>query len=136
MDILVHPQDSQQAIQKMVQAGYEIVSEPAIPGKVVRSPEGTEVDILFGNALWAGEALKNTRQDAAGFPVLDLPYLVLMKIETAHTQDISDVARMLALASEHDLERVRAVVQRYAVDAVEDPESLIYLGKMELGGVS
>ena len=39
---------------------------------------------------------------------------------------------MLGLASPEDLERVRAVVQRYAPETAEDVESLIYLGQLEL----
>jgi len=64
--------------------------------------------------------------------VLDLPYLVLMKLASSRLQDLSDIARLLGLASEADLERVRAVVSRYLPDARDDLESLVYLGKLEL----
>ncbi len=78
------------------------------------------------------EAFSHTRSDPAGFPVLDLPYLVLMKLASSRLQDLSDIARLLGLASEADLERVRAVVSRYLPDARDDLESLVYLGKLEL----
>ena len=41
---------------------------------------------------------------------------------------------MLGLAEEDDLAQVRAVVSRYMPDAVEDLESLIYLGRLEMNG--
>jgi len=58
---------------------------------------------------------------------------VLMKLEASRLQDIADLARMLGLASESERERVRAAVARYVPDALEDLESLIYLGMLEMG---
>ena len=45
--------------------------------------------------------------DAAGFPVLDLPYLVLMKLETSRAQDLADLSKMLGLAADDELDRTR-----------------------------
>ena len=73
--------------------------------------------------------------DAAGYPVLGLPYLVLMKMETSRPQDLGDLSRMLGLAEEDDLEKVRAAVTRYMPDAADDLESLIYLGRLEMGEI-
>jgi len=89
------------------------------------------VDVIFSSALWVDEALLHPQRDPAGYPVLDLPYLVLMKLESSRALDLGDLARMLGLAAEMDLERVRNAVKRYAPDAIEDVESLIYLGKLE-----
>jgi hypothetical protein len=63
--------------------------------------------------------------------VLVLPYLVLMKLESSRLQDTADLSRMLGLASEEELARVRAVVARYAPGEADDLESLIYLGRLE-----
>ncbi len=52
----------------------------------------------------------------AGYPVLDLPYLMAMKGTSARTQDMADVSRMLGLATEDELERVRQVIKQYAPD--------------------
>jgi hypothetical protein len=79
------------------------------------------------------EALANLRQDPAGYPVLDLPYLVLMKMAISRAQDVADLSRMLGLASEEELGRVRSMMARYAPDEAEDLESLIYLGQIEMG---
>jgi len=99
----------------------------------MQTAEGVEVDVIFGDAAWVNEALEKTNQDVEGYPVLDLPYLVLMKMAASRTQDLSDVARMLGLADEADLERVREVLRRYTPEDMEDLESLIYLGKLEAG---
>ncbi len=132
LDILVRRQDEHLVRERLAAAGYTIVSELAIPGFLARSPEGTEVDVILGGFPWLDEALAQVRYDGMGYPVLDLPYLVLMKLEASRTQDIGDLARMLGLASDDEVARVRIVVALYAPSEMDDLESLIYLGRMEL----
>jgi len=132
MDILIRVADSDLVWQKLHAAGYTRVSELAIPGFVARSPEDVELDILYSDEAWLDEALQHPETDAAGYPVIGLPYLVLMKLASARAQDMADLARMLGLASEARLAQVRNAVRRYALDAVEDLESLIYLGRLEI----
>jgi len=91
------------------------------------------VDVILGDYSWLDEALTQPRQDAAGYPVLALPYLVLMKMESSRGRDLGDMTTMLGLASAEELERMRAVAARHAPDEVEDLESLIYLGQVEMG---
>ncbi len=55
-----------------------------------------------------------------------------MKLKSSRTQDMSDSARMLGLASDEEIKRVKEVINRYSPQDVEDIESLIYLGKLEL----
>ncbi|HEY84094.1 MAG TPA: hypothetical protein G4N96_03135 [Chloroflexi bacterium] len=132
LDILVHHRDGDDVLERLKIAGFQLVSPLTIPGFLLQSPNGVEVDVIFGNSPWIDEALSHPKQDPAGYPVLDLPYLVLMKLEASRTLDLGDLARMLGLAAERELERVRNAVKRYAPDAIEDIESLIYLGQLEL----
>jgi hypothetical protein len=133
LDILVRRQDSRQVLQRLQGAAYQFVSQLSIvDGFLLRSPAGVEVDVILGDYPWLAEALTRLRRDPAGYPVLDLPYLILMKLESARTQDLGDLARMLGLASATELTQVRAVVARYAPEAAEDLESLIYLGRLEM----
>lgn len=103
-----------------------------MPLYAFRSPDGVEVDVLLGDARWLSTALRKPRPDAAGVPVLDLPYLVLMKLSTMRPQDLADISRLLGLASEEELNAARAVVARHSPEDSEDLESLIFLGKREL----
>ena len=132
LDILVHYRDGDEVIAQLEAAGYRVISRLAVPGFLLHSPEGIEVDVIFGDYPWLDEALAQPRQDPAGYPVLDLPYLVLMKIISSRSQDWADVSRMLGQASVEELARVRAVVGRYDPDVVDDLESFIYLGQMEM----
>jgi len=60
---------------------------------------------------------------------------VLIKIASSRVQDVADLSRMLGLASEEELARVRATVARYVPNEIDDLESLIYLGQVEMGKV-
>jgi hypothetical protein len=133
LDILVRASDGDVVRERLETAGYRYLSSLAVPGFLVHSPQGVEVDVILGNYLWLEDALVHPRQDPAGYPVLDLPYLVLMKIAASRTQDVADISRMLGLASEDELMRVRAAAARYAPSEAADLESLIYLGQVEMG---
>lgn len=131
MDILVRQTDQAAIITKLKEAGYQVISPLAIGGYALRSPEGVEVDVLVGDSAWLGDALTRSQYDAAGFPVIDLPYLILLKMSAQRAQDWADVSRMLGLASDDRLDEVRAIVARYAPEDSEDLESLIFIGKQE-----
>lgn len=135
LDILVRWQDGEEVRERLAAAGYRYVSRLALPGFLVRSPEGIDVDIILGEYPWLDEALAHPHHDPVGYPILDLPYLVLMKIASSRAQDVADIARMLGLASEETLARVRAAVACYAPDDIDDLTSLIYLGQVEMGKV-
>jgi hypothetical protein len=131
LDVLVRATDRDAALAKLRAAGYQIISALGIPGYVLRSPDGVEIYILLGDAAWLAEALARPGHDAAGLPVLALPYLVLMKLSAMRSQDWADVARMLGLATETDLEQVRDAVRRFNPEDMEDLEALIVLGQRE-----
>ena len=77
MGILVRRDDSDEVRERLEAAGYEFITPLAVPGFLVRSPEGAEVDVILGDYPWLGEALVHLCQDPAGLPVLDLPYLLI-----------------------------------------------------------
>lgn len=134
LDILVRREDGNEVRERLEAAGYTFVTTLAVSGFLVRSPEGVEVDVILGDYPWLAEALAHPRQDPAGYPVLDLPYLVLMKLAASRLQDTADVSRMLGLASDEELDRVRGEVARYAPEEMDDLEALIYLGRVEMKG--
>jgi len=131
MDILVHQRDGDNVIKRLENAGYRIGSRLAVAGYLMVAPDGTELDVLFGKYAWIDEALTKTGLDPAGYPVVKLPYLTLMKMEAQRAQDWTDVSRMLGWASDADLDDVRKVVAQYAPEDSDDLESLIFIGKRE-----
>jgi hypothetical protein len=55
-----------------------------------------------------------------------------MKLDASRTRDLSDISRMLGLASDRELDEVRRTIERYDSNSAEDLESLILLGKLEI----
>ena len=135
LNILVRHQDGDEVWERLEMAGYRYITHLAVPEFLARSPDGVDLDVILGDYAWLDKALSHPQRDSAGYPVLDLPYLVLMKMISVRVQDMADVSRMLGLASEEELARVRAVVARYAPNEADDLESLIYLGQVEMGKV-
>lgn len=131
LDIIVRERDGEAVVKKLQEAGYQVVAPLAIPGFLMLAPDGIELDIIFGKYSWLKEALDHPIADPAGYPVVALPYLVLLKMDAQRAQDWADVSRMLGWASDSDLDEVRAVVARYAPADSEDLESLIFIGKKE-----
>ncbi len=131
LDVLVRRADGNEVIHRLQQEGFVPVSRLAVPGYLLRSPDGSEIDVLFGQAAWLNEALRQANSDPAGYPVIGLPYLVLMKLAAMRAQDWADISRMLGLAPEEELDKVRAVVARYSPEDSADLESLIFIGKKE-----
>lgn len=131
LDILVRSSDQDEIPARLMAAGYKR-RKPFVGHKhSLLSPQGTMVDIIPGYTAWFDAALNETQLDAAGYPVIDLPYLVLMKLNRSRAYDIGDLSRMLGWADENMLERVRQIVARYSPQDVEDLESLIFLGQQE-----
>ena len=133
LGILVAAADREEVRGRLQQAGFLPVQELAIGGMTWRSLTGILVDVIESQAAWVVDALRSLRQDAQGLPVLDLPYLVLMKVEAGRTQDLADAARMLGAAPEPSHQETRDIFHHWLPDALEDLESLIALGKLEMG---
>ena len=100
MDVIVHQSDGDAVIARLKQAGYRVVSRLAFPGYLLLSPEEIEIDVIFGNYPWLKEALAHPEHDSAGYPVIGLPYLVILKMAAQRPQDWADVSRMLGWASD------------------------------------
>jgi hypothetical protein len=132
LDILVKSSDQEAVRVRLRSAGFCPVQTLAIGGMTWRSPEGALVDVIESRAAWVLEALQLLRQDRQGLPVLDLPYLVLMKVEAGRAQDLADAARMLGSASEACCQTTREIVRRWLPEALDDLESLITLGRLEM----
>jgi hypothetical protein len=133
VDILVRATDGPSIRGELARAGAEKRAERSIGGASWRLQDGTELDVIESPAPWVDAAISGPQAGPEGLPYIDLPYLVLMKLQVSRAQDIADVSRMLGGADERTLESVRVVVQTYIPDAVEDVESLITLGKLEYG---
>lgn len=134
LDILVDPAEAPLVWERLHAAGWTPVSDLAIGGRVWAMPDGLEVDVLEGHQPWVQEALSGAEPDSSGQPIIGLPYLVIMKMTASRSIDLGDLSRMLGLASDPQLAAVRRAVSRYLPEDREDLETLIFLGRQEMGG--
>jgi hypothetical protein len=132
LDVLVNVSDQEEVRVRLQRTGFLPVQALAIGGMTWRSPEGMLVDVIESHAPWVADALRSLAQDPQGLPVLELPYLVLMKVEAGRAQDLADAARMLGAASEDRRQETRDLFRRWFPDALDDLESLITLGRLEM----
>ncbi|OGG53988.1 MAG: hypothetical protein A3F84_04825 [Candidatus Handelsmanbacteria bacterium RIFCSPLOWO2_12_FULL_64_10] len=134
--IVVMASDMPEVRRRLNAAGFVEQGILTIGGASWRTPDGESIDVIEGRDPWWANALAEaqTNRDTQGLPILPLHYLALMKVRAGRVQDLADVARMLGQADEPALERTRAVFAQWAPDDVEDLESLIRLGRLEMEG--
>jgi hypothetical protein len=132
LDILIHEDEAERAYQNLHEQMARRMGDLSIGGTSWELPDKTILDIITSQREWVTTALSDPRMGADGQPVISLPYLVLMKLEASRTTDISDISRMLGLASEVELNEVRKTIEIYDPNSLEDLESLIQLGKIEM----
>lgn len=134
LDVAVRAADGPEARRRLQAAGFHYAGELLIPGSSWRAGD-LALDVLELEAEWAEAALVEAQRsrEATGWPILPLPYLILMKFEAGRLQDLADIARMLGQATEAQMQAVREVFQRYRPQDLEDLESLHLLGRLERG---
>jgi len=95
---------------------------------------GQEIDLITSDQAWAREAFAAPLfQDSNGERVIPLPYLVLMKLDSARVIDQADLARILGRLSSEHVEEVIRTVQRHYHDpsAADDLRQYHEIGKWE-----
>jgi hypothetical protein len=132
LDILIHHSQANIAYNELTNRQSKQIGELTIGGTAWELADGTLLDVIASDRPWVKDALLNPRRSPDHQPVIDLPYLILMKLEASRTTDISDISRMLGQANDDELNRVRSVIQIYDSNSLEDLESLIQLGKLEM----
>ena len=130
-DVLVVPSVAAKAEASLNQAGCKRIGPLTIGGSSWRLQDGSSLDLIVLDEPWVEEAIANPVRGKDGLPYIDLPFLVLMKLDSGRVQDLADITRMLGGASARVLRRVRQVVGRWRAQDVEDLESMIRLGNLE-----
>lgn len=134
LDIAVAATGGAEARRKLAEAGFAYRDGLLVGGSSWQMPDGTPLDVVEMNEPWTNEALAlaQANQDGQGLPVLPLPYLALMKFQAGRAQDLADVTRMLGQADGTTLVSVRRLFAQHGPGDLNDLESLIRLGQMEL----
>jgi hypothetical protein len=136
LDVAVYAADASQAHRRLKVAGWTQTGQLHIGGTSWRGPDGAELDLIEASGDWWPDALRQaqTNRDLQGLPILPLSYLVLMKFQAGRVNDIADITRMLGQANEAQLDETRRLFQQFEPEGLEDLESLVILGRLELEG--
>jgi hypothetical protein len=133
VDIIIHAQDEARAQEAFIRAGYTITGPLTIEGFSANDPSGNTLDVFTSSASWLDKAFASPGRDAAGYPVMPRPYLMLLKMEAGRPQDWVDVQRMLRDTPASERSATRTLIARYVPELVEDFDSLITLADWEFG---
>ena len=135
LDIMIEASDAAAAKERLAASGFAFEGTLAIGGSAWRAPDGQQVDVIERADPWVAGALAEAfvNRDEQGLPVLPLAYLVLTKLEASRAQDVADLARMLGAAAESELVAVRRLVAELRPEDRDDLDSLVRLGRLELG---
>lgn len=134
LDIVIRSRDAKEVRQRLESEGFSYQGELSIGGSHWLSRDQKHLDVIECSEEWIDQALEEARtnRDAQGLPVLPLPYLVLMKFKSGRVQDLADATRMLGQADARMLDSTRRLFARTAPGDLEDVESLITLGQLEM----
>jgi hypothetical protein len=132
LDILIHSSQADLVTDELRRRQARFLGDLSIGGASWELLDGTVLDVISSSQSWVTAALLSPRLSPDGQPVIDLPYLVLMKLGASRTTDLSDISRMLGQAEDQELTRVRQAIELYDPNSLEDLESLIQLGKIEM----
>jgi len=130
-DVLVHSEDLERVEKALMLEGAEKKGALTIGGSSWELLTGELVDVIAKEFVWLDQALTQPVMDKTGYPFIGLTWLVLMKLKASRVQDLADITRMLGQASPEELALIRSAVKRYALQDLEDVESMIALGQLE-----
>jgi len=140
IDVLIVPDQFEIAGARLQAAGY--VPDPktlAFPdsrlgliGRRYRR-DPMPIDMITSEQNWVRAATAEVTETAGRERAVPLPYLVLMKLDASRGVDQGDLTRMLGLAGDEDLRRVRDVIKRFLPSDRDDLEQYIEIGRLELG---
>ncbi|MDI6813242.1 MAG: hypothetical protein QMC95_14130 [Desulfitobacteriaceae bacterium] len=118
--------------ERLHELGYTQVNKLTIGGSTWRLPDGREIDVIdISDRPWAEKALQEALTTTFhGFPILPLPYLVLMKLEASRIQDIADIGKMLKYADSDLRQHVRSFVTSYKPQDLEDYDQIVLLSDL------
>ncbi len=121
IDLMVLAEDSAAVEQALRNAGWTQLGVISFGGSSWQSANGELIDLLHApEQLWVTAALASPIKTPEGLPVLDLPYLLILKLSATRAVDISDIVGMLQHANETEKQRIRQVIATHRNDLLED----------------
>jgi hypothetical protein len=123
IDLMVLTEASAMVEQALSQAGWMQLGIISFGGSSWQSPDGELIDLLHApDQSWVSAALDFPIKTPEGLSVIDLPYLLILKLAATRAVDISDIVGMLQQANEPEKQRIRQIIATHRRDLLEDFE--------------
>jgi hypothetical protein len=121
IDLMLLAEVSTTVEQALSQAGWIQLGVISFGGSSWQSPNGELIDLLHApEQSWVSAALDFPIKSPEGLPVIDLPYLLILKLAATRAVDISDIVGMLQQANETEKQRIRQIIATHRRDLLED----------------
>jgi hypothetical protein len=121
IDLMLLAEVSTTVEQALSQAGWIQLGVISFGGSSWQSPNGELIDRLHApEQSWVSAALDFPIKSPEGLPVIDLPYLLILKLAATRAVDISDIVGMLQQANETEKQRIRQIIATHRRDLLED----------------
>lgn len=121
IDLMVLAEDAVTVEQSLQGSGWTQLGVISFGGSSWQSDRGELLDLLYApDQGWVAAALDAPIETSAGLQIIDLPYLIILKLSATRAVDISDIVGMLQHASNAEKQRIRRVIGQYRHDLLED----------------
>ena len=123
IDLMVLAEDATVVEQALQGAGWSRLGIVSFGGSSWQSAQGELIDLLHApNQSWVTAALDAPVKTSEGLQIIDLPYLIILKLSATRAVDISDIVGMLQHAGNDERVRIRQVIETHRSDLLEDFE--------------
>lgn len=140
IDVLVRLDDLARAAARLHERGAKAIGTLAFPdsrlglgGETWQVAGMPPLDVIAAPGAWVDDALANVRVDETGLRIAPRATLVALKLDASRGIDQGDLTRLLGTANETEIAAVRALVAQLLPEDLEDLESYVALGRLELG---
>ncbi|MBV9438361.1 MAG: hypothetical protein JOZ24_00055 [Candidatus Eremiobacteraeota bacterium] len=139
VDVLVRTSAYGDAERCLRHAGYRRERTLAFPNAALGlfgsswRKGSASLDLISSPQPWVAESFQTLVRNKRGLRILPLPYLVLMKLDSARGIDQGDLGRMLGRLRDDDVEQIVSAVCRHYGDphAADDIRQYAAIGRWE-----
>ncbi|WP_228024963.1 nucleotidyltransferase family protein [cf. Phormidesmis sp. LEGE 11477] len=131
IDLMVLAEDATAVEHALQLAGWSQLGIISFGGSSWQSAEGELIDLLHApEQSWVTAALDAPIKTLEGLQIIDLPYLIILKLSATRAVDIGDIVSMLQHAAEDETVRIRQAVETHRSDLLEDFEQFNEIARL------
>jgi hypothetical protein len=131
IDLMVLAEDAAVVEHTLQLAGWSQLGIISFDSSSWRSTEGKLINLLHApEQSWVTAALDTPIETLEGLQIIDLPYLIILKLSATRAVDIGDIVGMLQHATEDETVRIRQAIETHRSDLLEDFEQFNEIARL------